>query len=218
MTNAHQVTRDFEQAICDYTSSPYCVALDSCSNAIFLSLIYEQIRGKEISIPCRTYMSVPCAIIQAGGLVRFQEVSGETLTGAYQLRPTSVFDSALRFTADMYIPGSLMCLSFTGPHKHLKLGKGGAILTDDADAYAWFKKARFSGRSECSYHEDNFTVLGWNMYLLPELSSRGLLLMQEFYDRQGRKKHNKDLTLSYPDLSKFSIYKTQVDASGIIEQ
>ena len=28
-----------------------------------------------------------------------------------------------------------MCCSFTGPYKHFKLSKGGAILTDDCDAY-----------------------------------------------------------------------------------
>jgi hypothetical protein len=103
-----------------------------------------------------------------------------------------------------------MCISCTGPYKHLKLGKGGAILTDDVEAYNWFKKARFSGRDECSYHEDDFDsnpVLGWNFYLMPELSARGLLLINQFYDSEGKPIQNKDLELPYPDLSKFKIYK-----------
>ncbi len=106
----------------------------------------------------------------------------------------------------MYIPYSFMCVSFTGPYKHLKLSKGGAILTDDYKAYLWFKRARFSGRRECSYHDDNFDMLGWNFYMMPELAARGLLLMQQFYDQQGNAKHNADIEISYPDLSRYAIY------------
>jgi dTDP-4-amino-4,6-dideoxygalactose transaminase len=99
-----------------------------------------------------------------------------------------------------------MCVSFTGPYKHLKLSKGGAILTDDVKAYEWFKRARFSGRRECSYHDDEFDMLGWNFYMMPELSARGLLMMNQFYDYDGNKKTNDDIELPYPDLSKFKIY------------
>ena len=31
--------------------------------------------------------------------------------------------------------------------------------------------------------------------------------MNQFYNTDGTKKHNEDLTLPYPDLSKFDIYK-----------
>jgi dTDP-4-amino-4,6-dideoxygalactose transaminase len=99
-----------------------------------------------------------------------------------------------------------MCISFTGPYKHFKLSKGGAILTDSLEAYHWFKRARYSGRRECSYHDDNFDMLGWNFYMMPELSTRGLLLMGQFYNMDGSKKNNEDLELPYPDLSKFEIY------------
>lgn len=205
----HKITADFEQAICDYTGAPYCVALYNCSNALFLALWFSVDKGIEIEIPSHTYMSVPCEIIHAGCKVKFMP-SPTYLTGAYFLNPTKVVDSALRFTSDMYLPDTLMCLSFTGPYKHLKLGKGGAILTDDPTAYAWFKKARFSGRAECSYHDDNFDenpCIGWNFYMMPEIAARGLLLMQQFYNLDGSKKSNKDLSLPYPDLSKYKLWK-----------
>jgi glycosyltransferase involved in cell wall biosynthesis len=205
--SVYQVTKDFEQALCDYTGAPYAVTVDNQSNALFLALMYEKIKGKTIRIPSRTYPSVPCEIIHAGGKVEFEDFGGTTLKGAYQLQPTKVWDSALRFTSDMYIHNSHMCLSFTGPYKHLKLGKGGAILTDDYEAYKWFKRARYSGRNECSYHEDELDMLGWNFYMLPELASRGLLLMNQFYKVDGSPKHNEDLELPYPDLSKFDVYK-----------
>jgi hypothetical protein len=87
------------------------------------------------------------------------------------------------------------------------LSKGGAILTDSLEAYHWFKRARYSGRRECSYHDDYLDMIGWNFYMMPELAARGLLLMNQFYNIDGSKKHNQDLELPYPDLSKFEIYK-----------
>jgi len=202
----YKITEDFEKALSDYTGAPYVITVDNQSNALFLALMYEKVKGMEIEIPARTYPSVPCEIIHAGAKVKFNPVEGTTLKGAYQLYPTKVWDSALRFTHDMYIPNTHMCISFTGPYKHFKLSKGGAILTDDESAYFWFKRARYSGRRECSYHEDNFDMLGWNFYLMPELATRGLLLMNQFYTSKGQPIQNADLELPYPDLSKFEIY------------
>ena len=202
----YKITEDFEKALSDYTGAPHVITVDNASNALFLALMYENIKGKEITIPSRTYPSVPCEIIHAGGKVNFKKVEGKTIKGAYRLEPTNVWDSALRFTTNMYIPKSHMCVSFTGPYKTLKLSKGGAILTDNYDAYLWFKRARYSGRRECSYHDDNFDMLGWNFYMMPELAARGLLMMPQFYNLDGSKKHMDDLELPYPDLSKYEIY------------
>lgn len=202
----YRITEEFEEKLADYTGAKYAITVDNASNGLFLALMYENIKDKEITIPARTYPSVPCEIIHAGGKVNFSPVEGNTIKGAYRLEPTNVWDSALRFTSDMYIPGSHMCISFTGPYKHFKLSKGGAILTDSEEAYKWFKRARYSGRRECSYHEDDFDMLGWNFYMMPELAARGLLLITQFFFADGSKKTNEDLELPYPDLSKFEIY------------
>jgi len=139
-------------------------------------------------------------------------VSPPTLKGSYYLIGTKVIDSALRFTYNMYEPDSFMCVSFTGPYKTFKLSKGGAILTDNFEAYLWFKRARFSGRRECSYHDDNFDMLGWNFYMEPEKAARGLLLMSQFYDPlTGKALEMQDVEMTYPDLSKFSIYSKQLE-------
>jgi dTDP-4-amino-4,6-dideoxygalactose transaminase len=180
--------------------------VDNQSNALFLSLMCEGVAGRTIWIPARTYPSVPCEIIHAGARVEFIGQARETLKGAYPLLGSKTWDAALTFTAGMYFPGSFMCLSFTGPYKHLKLGKGGAILTDDAEAWKWFKRARFSGRRECGYHEDDFDMLGWNFYMSPEVAARGLHLMAQFWNPDGSPKRNEDLEISYPDLSRYEVY------------
>ena len=207
----YKVTEEFEEKLAHYTGAKYAVTLDNMSNGLFLALYYEHHvmnRTKDtITIPARTYPSVPCEIIHAGLKVDFEPVEGTTITGAYEMKGSRVWDSALTFTADMYKPKTHMCVSFTGPYKHFKLSKGGAILTDDVKAYRWFKRARYSGRREVSYHEDNFDMLGWNFYMMPELAARGLLLMGQFYNPDGTKKSNPDLELPYPDLSKFKIYR-----------
>jgi dTDP-4-amino-4,6-dideoxygalactose transaminase len=211
----YKITEDFESELASYTNSLYVVTLDNMSNALFLALYYEKniknsIEGNEIIIPSRTYPSVPCEIINAGLKVKFEPVEGKTIKGAYQLKNSKVWDSALRFTSDMYIPNTHMCVSFTGPYKHFKLSKGGAILTDDYEAHLWFKRARYSGRREVSYHDDNFDMIGWNFYMMPELAARGLLMIKQFYNMDGTKKQNEDLELPYPDLSKFKIYTQDV--------
>jgi dTDP-4-amino-4,6-dideoxygalactose transaminase len=206
MSNVYDITDDFEKSLSDYTGFPYAVAVDNMSNALFLALMYENVKDVDITIPSHTYPSVPCEILHAGGRVKFSD-SDKILKGSYQLGGTKIYDSALRFTADMFIPNTHACVSFTGPYKHLKLSKGGAILTDNYDAYRWFRRARYSGRRECSYHDDNFDMIGWNFYMMPELAARGLLLMSQFYNPDGSKKQNADLELPYPDLSKFDIYR-----------
>lgn len=203
---AHIVTAMFEQALCDYTGAPYCIAVDNQSNALALCLMRECVKGLEITLPSRTYPSVPCEVILAGAKVKWRHLDGNTLTGAYRLEPTRIWDSALRFTADMYLPNQLMCISFTGAFKALKLGKGGAILLNTEEDYEWFKRARNSGRGECSYHVDNFTMLGKNYYMMPMIAAQGLLLINQFYNLDGTKKHMPDITLPYPDLSKFEVY------------
>jgi dTDP-4-amino-4,6-dideoxygalactose transaminase len=211
MKNVYDITNEFEKRLGEYTGAPYVITLDNQSNGLFLSLYYEHyvnksITSEYITIPSRTYPSVPCEILHAGLKIKFKPVIGKTIKGAYQLEGSKVWDSALSFTANMYKPNTHMCISFTGPYKHFKLSKGGAILTDSHDAYLWFRRARYSGRRECSYHDDNFDMLGWNFYMMPELAARGILLMNQFYNTDGTKKHQEDLELPYPDLSQFPIY------------
>jgi hypothetical protein len=69
-----------------------------------------------------------------------------------------------------------------------------------------FKKARFSGRNQMSYHEDTFDMIGWNFYMMPEIAARGILMMNQFYNLDGTSKHNEDLELPYPDLSQYKVY------------
>lgn len=199
--NPYKIVKMFEEEVAHYTGAPYAVSVDSCTNALFLCCKYLGV--DEVIIPSKTYLSVPMSIIHAGGKVVF-DTRPETnhWTGIYKLDPYSIYDAAKRFTSDMYISGSFMCLSFH-IKKNLPIGKGGMILTDDYEAVKWFRKARYEGRSEVYYKQDNIKELGWNMYMTPQEAATGLCLMQNY------PRHHADQgeLNGYRDLTEFEIFK-----------
>jgi len=195
MENPFETVKSFERRMAQYTGAPYAVAVDSCTNALFLCCKYWEV--EKVWIPKKTYLSVPQSIIHAGGEVVFED---RAWRGVYQLKPYPIWDAAKRLTSGMYQKGQFMCLSFH-VKKLLPIGKGGMILTDDKDAVEWFKRARYEGRSEKPYHEDDIHMLGWNMYMTPEQAARGLTLMQ------GYPQHMGDLLEDYKDLTEFSLFR-----------
>ena len=205
VNNPFKVVQMFEEEIANYTGAPFAVSVDSCTNALFLSVHYckQQLGKSDITIPAKTYLSVPQSIVHAGcGVVFDKSVEINNWKGIYQLKPYPVFDSAKRFTSGMYVPDTFMCLSFH-VKKHLGLGKGGMILTDNEDAVRWFKKARYEGRNEVNYVDDDIDMLGWNMYMTPQIATHGLSLMQNF------PLHTEDLEENggYRDLTGFTVFK-----------
>ena len=202
--NPYEVIKNFEETIAEYCGSPYAVAVDNATNGLFLCMKYLEIEDQEITIPARTFMSVPCAIIHAGNKVNFDKnhpsIIGKKLKGQYRLEPFPIWDSALTFKKNMYIPGEFQCLSFSGPHKFLKLGKGGMSLNDRKEAHQRLKRAAYFGRRPVDHLVDNFDMLGWNYYMLPEIAARGAVLMLGIED------NNKDLEREYQDLSNYKVY------------
>ena len=176
MRNPFEIVEWFEESVAEYAGAPYGIATDSCTDAIFLACKYLDVKDKKITIPKHTYVSVPQSILQAGAKLEFEDLDWQ---GVYQLKPTPIYDSAKRLTSNMYIPGSYMCLSFHHK-KHLKIGKGGMILTDDNKAVDKIKKLRYEGRSiGIPYHTDKIKNFGYNMYMTPEQAARGLTLLMD---------------------------------------
>ena len=195
--NPFKVVQMFEEEVAEYTGSPFAVAVDSCTNALFLCCKYYNVG--EVILPKKTYLSVPMSVIHAGGEVVFEDTDW---SGAYQLKPYPIYDSAKRLTSDMYIPGTSMCLSFH-IKKTLSVGKGGMILTDDYKMVEWLKKARYEGRGEVNYKEDSIEMLGWNMYMTPQQASHGLALMQNYPEHMPDLGENN----GYRDLTEFPVFK-----------
>lgn len=199
--NPYKVVKMFEEEIAHYTGAPYVISVDSCTNALFLICTYLKVN--QVTIPSRTYLSVPQSITHAGGEVIFDKrPKTNHWKGIYQLKPYPVYDAAKRLTSNMYISKSYMALSFH-IKKQLPIWKGGAILCDNKEAYEWFKKARYEGRSEKYYKEDDITFLGWNMYMTPQQAAHGLAMMQNYPE------HKEDMQEinGYRDLTEFTVFK-----------
>lgn len=203
--NPYKIVKMFEEEIAEYTGAPYAVSVDSCTNALFLCLMFLKennlATSNEIIIPSKTYLSVPQSIIHAGFEPVF-DYSKNNWRGMYSLEPYPIYDAAKRLTSDMYVKGSYMCLSFH-IKKTLAIGKGGMILTDNAEAVEWFKKARYEGRGERLYHEDDITMLGWNMYMTPQQAAHGLALLQNYPKNVDDLGENN----GYKDLTEFTVFK-----------
>ena len=171
----------FEQKVAKFAGCKYAITTDCCSHAIFLSLIYLKNIGeidKEtvITIPNRTYVSVPMQIEHAGLKYEFDDFGW---SGVYQLYPTRVFDGAVRWTKDMYVgANALQTVSFQ-IKKRIPIGKGGIILTNDKEAAKKLRLMRYDGRDlTLPYnHPDHIQCIGYHMYMTPEDAARGIMIM-----------------------------------------
>jgi dTDP-4-amino-4,6-dideoxygalactose transaminase len=206
--NPFQVVRDFEVAVGEYTGAPYVVAVNSCTAALRLALRWwhgEYCYGcGVVSVPKRTYPSVPMAAVWAGYEIVWTD---EEWQGEYQLRPTNVWDSAKRFTGGMFRPGAFQCVSFH-PQKSLALSTGGgAILHDSAAADSWFRRMRFDGREEgVPTRDDVYTVIGEHCYMFPSQAAEGLHRLS-IYARQYHHDDQPSELDEYPDCSLFPIFQ-----------
>lgn len=211
--NPYIIVQEFEQVIAQWTGAPYAVAVESGTAALFLACQYRKtLTGSLgiVSIPARTYPSVACSVLHAGGRLAF---SHQDWTGCYELSPLDIWDAALRFRRGMYTGHSgSVCLSFH-IKKHLPIGRGGMVLTASSKEAAWLRRARFDGRAEQPLETDAPTMLGWNMYLTPEQAAHGLLLFNAGVSVGKFGEGYPDLRMSmqgYPDLSALPIYRPEV--------
>lgn len=191
------VVRQFEDALAEYTGAPHVVTVDSCTNALFLSLLWcAQSHRSTVGLPRRTYVGVAQSARNAGFEIFWRD---EQWTGWYPLLETPVWDSARRFRAGMYqnpelSSGAIVCVSFQIA-KHLPIGRGGAILTDSAETAAWLRRARFDGRTPGD-NSAPIQIPGYHMYMTPPDAARGLWLLS-WLPRNNADLANDD----YPDLS-----------------
>jgi dTDP-4-amino-4,6-dideoxygalactose transaminase len=198
MEHMYDSVKLFENTIAEYAGSKYAIAVDSGTNAIFLCCKYLKVQ--EVTIPSQSFCSIAAATLHAGGDLKFRDYEW---SGRFQLEPYPIWDSAGRFHRGMYIDDSHYCLSFHA-NKHLKIGKGGMILTNDKNAAKWFNLARYYGMQDAYSDEPGKIVMaGWNMIMTPDMASRGLMLMNKMPD------HNEDLNHPYPDLSILDIYEKE---------
>lgn len=193
------VVDEFERELEKFTGAPHAVAVSTGTAALFLALMYERNSvgtHRRILCPAKTFISVPMQILHAGFGLKLIDAEW---SGSYPLAPTRVSDSALRFRRGMYT-GGLDCISFHA-RKHLNIGEGGAVLTDDHQAADWLRAARNSGKKEPEFDVTAVYMLGWQSYMTPEKAARGLHLLSYLPGDLP------DQVVEYPDLRQCPIFR-----------
>ena len=192
------IIKEFENKIADFYGSPYAVAVDCCTHALELCLRQQKI--KYYTVPKRTYISVPFLADKLGITFDWRE---ENWQDYYYLGGTNIIDAAVLWKKDSYIPNTFMCVSFQY-RKHLSLGRGGIILTDDEQSAIILKKMSYDGRvPNVPWRQQNINTLGYHYYMTPETAALGLQKLPEAI----KKKPTKWTVQDWPDLTKMEIFK-----------
>jgi len=131
----------FESALGEFTGAPYVVMSDCCTHAIELCLRYDAVTYTQFTP--YTYLSIPMTLRKLDIAYEYEDIG--QWVGEYRFKTTRIWDSARLLSTGMYRSGQMQCLSF-GYGKPLDIGRGGAILLDDLEAYETLIRQRYDGR------------------------------------------------------------------------
>ena len=193
-----KVVHDFESLVSDWFGARYGIAVDSCTHGIELCLRLKGI--EKISIPKRTYLSIPFLSHKLGLPLEWRDESWEDY---YEISNSGIYDAAVLWKENGYIPNSMMCLSFQF-QKHLSLGRGGMILLDDKESAHKLAKMVYDGRiPNVPWREQNIDTIGYHYYMTPETAKLGIKKFIDAVNEEPRKWVVSD----WPDLTQMEIFK-----------
>tara|TARA_B100001094_G_C18121711_1_gene767252 strand:+ start:411 stop:1007 length:597 start_codon:yes stop_codon:yes gene_type:complete len=193
-----KIVSDFENEIAKWFGSPYAVSVDCCTHGIELCLRRQNV--KSISVPKRTYLSVPFLADKLGIELMWKN---EHWKDYYKIGGTNIYDAAVLWKENSYLSGTFMCLSFQF-QKHLSLGRGGMILTDNKEAAIELKKMSYDGRlPDVPWREQNIKSIGYHYYMTPETAIDGLKKLPKAI----KTKPKQWVITDWPDLTQMEIFK-----------
>ena len=151
-------------------------------------------------VPKRTYLSIP---FLANKLNVPLEWKDEDWKDYYQIGETGVYDAAVLWKENSYLSDTFMCISFQF-QKHLSLGRGGMILTDNKESAIELKKMSYDGRDPGTpWRDQNISMIGYHYYMTPETAQLGLDKLPEAIEKTPRQWEWTD----WPDLRNMKVFK-----------
>lgn len=189
----------FEQELAEFTGAPHVIMTDCGTHAIELCLRHDCVT--ECSFTPYTYLSVAMTMHKLGIRYQYLDHAWQRWIGEYQFQNTRIWDSARRLERNMYRPGAMQCVSF-GHSKPLQIGRGGAILLDDTEAYESILLQRYDGRdlNITPWSQQLTFRVGYHYRPTPEEATQGSALLQGMRD-QALEPH----FVQYPDLRTITI-------------
>jgi len=188
----------FEKQVAEFYGADYGVAVDCCTHGLELALRYTN--AKEILVPYHTYLSVPMLADKLNIKRTFIHDEWED----YYYLTENIIDSAVYWKKNSYIKGTFMVLSFQF-QKHLSLGRGGMILTDNRIASHELRCMAYDGRDNSTgpWAEQEIETIGYHYYMTPEVAQKGLHNLNDAAAKLPKKWTHKD----YPNLTKFKVFQ-----------
>jgi len=192
-----QKVTEFEQRIAEFFGAPYAVAVDSCTHGVELCLRYKN--SSYMYVPVHTYLSIPMLAKKLN--IQFYW-SSDPWENYYEIID-KIYDAAVLWERDSYIPGTMMSLSFQF-QKHLNLGRGGMILLDDKEAHEQLTRMSYDGRDrDIPWRDQNIKTYGYHYYMTPETAVLGLARLEEAINTKPRKWVMSD----WPNLSLMEVFR-----------
>ena len=188
-----QTMFDFETALAEYTGAPYVVVTDGCTHSIELAMRLQGIKRCEFT--AFTYLS----IVQNMAILNIDyHLTDEQWQGEYQFHGTNIWDSARRLEPGMYRSGQVQCLSF-GRSKPMSIGRVGAILLDDYQAWYDLSCMRSDGRDlrVLPWETQTELKIGYHYWPTLENCEQGLQLLPTVQPQNQK--------ANYPDCRKIQI-------------
>lgn len=208
-----KVTFEFEEEFAKYIGAPYCIAVSSCTAAMFLvleGLKHFKKKMPKVIIPSYTFTATAAVFAQTGVDFEFADIDPKTFlmqktkslsvpvhfSGLYNDQPNTLFeDSAHRIVKNSF-SGNITCFSFYAV-KNMTTGEGGMIATDNEDLADWLRKARLHGisadawkrydkKSSVNIYQVEFP--GWKYNTTDFQSAIGLVQLKKLDEMQSKRK------------------------------
>lgn len=160
--------QELEYKIANFVGAKYGLALNSATNAIFLSLLNKNIT---VSIPSVIPPVVANAIITSGNRIKFNdniEWVGQSYI-LHEFQDYKIVDSAQELTENQFLkscnPNDLMIFSFY-PTKPVGGCDGGMIVSNDYEKISYLREMSMNGTT---FSENNWdrkiNRVGYKMYM-----------------------------------------------------
>ena len=191
------IINKFEKQIAEFYGAPYAIAVDSCTHGVELALRYTN--TDHMHVPNRTYLSIPFLADK----LNIDLFWKDELWIDYYYITDQVIDAAVLWKSGSYIPNTFMGVSFQF-QKHLSLGRGGILLTDNKEAAIELKKMSYDGRHpDLPWRDQDIDTIGYHYYMTPETAQLGLDKLPLAITNTPRQW----VVTDWPDLTQMKIFK-----------
>ena len=133
---------------------------------------------------------------------KFKELRRQMLNGEKPKACSRCYE--LEDTADSW---TLRKNSLESFKKHIPIGRGGIILTDNLDRYDQLQKLVRDGRDrKILWENDDVDTVGYHYYMTPEDAARGIMLFDQLHNVASTKTWSWQ---DYKPLNQLSVFKKQ---------